>query len=420
MAEVAGTSVADVSPILKDWYVDNPVDYAIARQHKLFTLMTKNQSVSGKAVVQPLTIGGATPYVDFGTAQTNQVPIQDIAFNIPMLPLYTPVTVSGPAMEASRNDRGAFFEVFKRSTDVAMENQILSDAWSMYRTGTGSIGSITGTLTTGAITLLNATDGVAFYVGQVLTASTTDGGGTVRAGLGYVISVDIIAGNVLVSATAGGAAGTPSGWATGDFLYPQSGFNAQISGVGAWLPALLTPSGATNPLRPLANGTAVNFLGANRAVDPVRTAGISINVSNESVSDGLTDLLSAVRAVGKGDISYVFVNPQTFRALDKDLQSRRRYENLVVTADITYEGMRVDGALVLQDVSCPAKIAYALDMSTWFFDSEGPNPALLDYGMGVPLFRPVSGADALEARIRGLRNVRCSNPGKNGVALLSE
>lgn len=416
MGQVAGTSLADAYAVLKDFYAENPVDLAYARNHPAWELIEKDDGVSGRVYVQPTTIGGPQDYTDFATAQTNQVPTQDLAFQVPMATHYVLATVQNLAIQASRDDRGAFMRLLKHHTDAAMQNSLQADAWYLFRSGTGSIGKISGSVTAGGVvTLKNATDALAFQKNQVLVATSSDGGGITRAGTGWVLGVSVNTGKLLVSGTAmGGAAGIPSGWGDGDFLYPQGSINNQMSGFGGWFP---DPNSALLPVL----GTAKTFLGVDRSVDPLRLAGTSLDESGTDIESAFIDLISQIKAVGKGSPEYVFCNPQSRRALDKALQARRHYVDAEATskAGITFRGPMVEDALILADPGCPLKTAFAIDMSTVKIISFGQNPGFIQYPDGLEGFR-VGTADSVETRMGGYRNLTCTDPAKNGVALLPE
>lgn len=416
MGESNGASLQDAEAELKEWYANQGPAYAVARNNPLFAMIKKRTDLSGKVYVQPLAIGGSQDYSTFAAAQNNQVPVNNVAFQVPMLPHYALSTTQNQSILASRNDRGAFVSTLKQSTDIAMTNSILSDAAYLFRSGSGSLGQESGSISSGVLTLTNPTDALFFQAGQVLTATSADGGGTTRAGTGYVLGVDLNTGKILVSAVGqGGSPGTPSGWVDGDWLYPQSNVNMQMDGLQGWFPA------PNSTLRPVL-GTANNFLGVDRSVDPVRLAGTSLDLRNEDIESAHIDLISQVKAVGRGRPDYIMENPASFRSLVKALQARRKYERVEVTSDagITFAGAMVEDTLVMQDPSCPAITAYALDMATLELISMGPNPDFIPYPDGLGSFRIVTTADAIEARLGGYRNFTCSDPSRNGVALLPQ
>ena len=412
-AQVAGTSLTDAYPILKEYYDSQPVRNLLERSHTLYAMLPKETDFSGRTYPQPVWYGTSTGSADFPTAQTNQSPDLFAEFQVPVTTSYTLATAQNAALQAARNDKGAFLNLLKARVKGAMQNAIARDAWMLYRTGTGAIGRIaTAGLATGVITLTNPTDALAFQKNQVLVAAATDGG-ALRAGVGYALASDVSTGKVVVSATSGGAAGDPSAWAAGDYLYSQGDPNAQIAGLGIWIPA----SGST--LRPTI-GTALVFLGVDRSADPTRLCGTALNLSGMDIESALIELVSQVKMVG-GRPEYVFVNPVSYRALQKALQARHQYTSVSVTNDagITFPGIEVNGAVVLEDSDCPPQTAFALQMDTWKVMSYGTSPQILTYEDGITAFRTANN-DSVEARIGGYRNLVCEAPVCNGTAVLPQ
>lgn len=411
-AQVAGTSLTDAYPILKEYYDSQPVRNLLERSHTLYAMMPKDSDFSGRTYPQPVWYGTSTGSADFPTAQTNQSPDLTAEFQIPITTNYTLATAQNAALQAARNDKGAFINLLKMRVKGAMENAIARDAWMLYRTGTGAIGKISSGASTGVLVLTNPTDALAFQKNQVLVASSADGG-SLDAGVGYVIATDVSTGKVVVSATAGGSAGQPTGWADSHFLYSQGDPNAQIAGLGIWVPS----SGST--LRPTV-GTPKIFLGVDRSVDPTRLCGTALNLSGMDIESALIELISQVKMLG-GRPEYTFVNPVSFRALQKALQARHQYTSVSVTNDagITFPGIEVNGSVVLEDSDCPPQTAFALQMDTWKIVSYGKSPQILTYEDGITAFRTANN-DSVEARIGGYRNLVCDAPVKNGTAVLPQ
>ena len=125
----------------------------------------------------------------------------------------------------------------------------------------GSIGRVlamNGGGSAGEVTLIAASDAYNFAVGMQVNAADTDGNGipgTVRAGVGFVVSVtpdnDAGLGHVGISATTGGAVGTPSGWVNNDFLFRDGDVvtgsdlsDAQIRSFQSWI-TLVAATGTT-------------------------------------------------------------------------------------------------------------------------------------------------------------------------------
>jgi hypothetical protein len=284
---------------------------------------------------------------------------------------------------------------------------------ALFRSGSGSIGQISS-ITTGVIVLASALDVVQFEIGMVIQANATDGG-TPRAALGYVISVDRSAGTVTVSASLGGSAGSPASWAASDYLLVQGDNNAKISGLAGWLP-FSAPS------------VGDNWYGVDRSIDTVRLAGNRKDASNQSIEEGLQDFLTQI-AINDGAPDYFITNPNSYVALQKALGSKAQIVELAAemgkdyravvgfkALEIQMSGMTVK---VLQDRNCPAQLGYALQMDTWKLISLGDAPQILTYGAeGLEVLR-VSNADAAELRVGYYANLVCSAPAYNGVIKLS-
>jgi hypothetical protein len=320
---------------------------------------------------------------------------------------YSIATIDHQTMLASRTDKMSFLEGAKLVVDGAFRSVTNSLASSLFRSGTGSIGQV-GSISTGVITLSNAADVVQFEVNQVLQANATDGG-VPRAALGYVVAVNRSAGTVTVSAVGlGGAAGTPSGWTTADFLLVQGDVNAKVKGLAAWLPDAAPTTGD-------------NFFGVDRSQDVTRLAGIRYDGSAQSIEESLIDSSSLLaREGGKPDVC--ITNFASYAALEKSLGSKVQYVDMKGPADIAFRGIMINGAnsmiKVFPDRNCPALKAYLLQMNTWTLNSLGDAPQILRYGDGLEMLR-VSNADAGEVRIGYYSQVSTNAPGYNANVTLS-
>jgi hypothetical protein len=243
---------------------------------------------------------------------------------------------------------------------------------------------------------------------MVLQANATDGGVSPRAALGYVIAVNRSGGTVTVSTSMGGAAASPSGWTTGDYLLVQGDLNAKCSGLSAWLPATA----------PTASDL---FFGVNRSVDTFRLGGGRYNGAAQSIEEAVIDASSLLaREGGKPD---VFVtNFASYSALEKALGSKIQYVDMKGPADIAFRGIMINGAnsviKVFPDRSCQASTGYLLQMNTWALEGLGDVPQILRYGDGLEMLR-VYNADAGEVRVGAYYQVRTNAPGWNCNVTLS-
>lgn len=396
---------------LKELYDGQVVEMLVYKKNPVLALMPKMTEFGGKYMPIPIITGVSQGRSStFSNAQANQSPAQIESFLLTSKSDYSIATIDNKTMLASKTDKMAFIQGSKVVIDGAIRAITLSLASSVFRSGTGSIAQVsTATAwSTGVGTLQNPADIVQFEVNQVLQANSTDGG-TPRAALGYVIAVDRTAGTLTVSSTGlGGAAGTPSGWTTSDYLLVQGDNNAKISGLAAWLPAT-APSISSD-----------NFYGVNRGADPVRLAGVRYNGSSQSIEEALID---ASMLVGREDgmPDYFACNYSSYGALDKALGAKVQYVDLKGPGEIGFRGIRVNGAdteiKVVPDRNCPALTGYMLQMDTWCLNSLNEAPHISRYADGMEMLR-VYNADAAELRVCYYANMSSNAPGWNANVTL--
>jgi hypothetical protein len=394
---------------LKELYDGQVVENLVYADNPFLAMVKKNTDFGGKYKPIPIVTGVSQGRsATFSNAQGNQSPVQIESFLLTRSSDYSIATIDNQTMLASKTDKMAFLEGSKLVIDGAIRSITNSIASALFRSGTGTIGSI-GSIATGVITLTNAGDVVQFEVNMVLQADTTDGGATPRAALGYVIAVNRSAGTVTVSATAGGVAGTPSGWQATDFLLVQGDLNAKCKGLAGWLP-LTAPT------------TGDSFFGVDRSVDPVRLGGVRYNGSSQPISEALVDASSLLAREG-GKPGVFVTNFQSYSALEKELGAKVQYiEASHPQAEIAFRGILVNGAnsqiKVFPDRNCQVFQGYLLQMDTWALEGLGDVPQILRYGDGLEMLR-VSNQDAGEVRVGAYYQLRSNAPGWNAVVQLS-
>lgn len=411
---MANIDLTSLNPVLKELYDDQKVLNEVYKTNPTLAMMPKMTEAGGKYYPQPVQIGVSQGRSStFSTAQTNQTSDVFREFLVTLASDYSLATLDNKTLLSARTDKQAFVNAAKVQVDGAIRSIKNSLGSALFRSGTGTIGQISS-ITTGVIVLASALDVVQFEIGMVLQANATDGG-TPRAALGYVISVDRSAGTVTVSASLGGVAGNPSGWTGNDYLLVQGDNNAKIAGLAGWLPFVAPTAGD-------------NWYGVDRSIDTVRLAGNRKDASNQSIEEGIQDFLTQI-AINDGAPDYFITNPNSYVALQKALGSKAQIVELAAemgkdyravvgfkALEIQMSGMTVK---VLQDRNCPAMFGYALQMDTWKLISLGDAPQILTYGAeGLEVLR-VSNADAAELRVGYYANLVCNAPAYNGVIKLS-
>lgn len=394
---------------LKELYDDQKVNNLVYKNNPFLAMVPKDEGFGGKYKPYPVVYGSSQGRSStFSTAQANQTAALVQEFLLTRKKDYSIATIDNETLEVSQTDQEAFLKGSELMIDGAFRTITNSLASSLFRSGTGSIGLIaTAGITSGVITLNDPASVVQFEVNQTLQANATDGGGSPRAALGYVISVDRSAGTVTVASSGlGGSAASPASWAAGDYLLVQGDNNAKISGLAAWIPS--SAPGATS------------FYGVDRSVDTTRLGGVRYNGASQSIEEALIDASSLVGREG-GMTTHCFMTFASYSALEKSLGSKVQYCDLKGPGEIGFRGIRINGPN--GEIKCVAdrnqlgSTAHLLDMGSWQLASRRKAPHILTYGDGAEIMR-VYNADSGELRVGYYANLVTNAPGWNAHVTL--
>jgi hypothetical protein len=436
----AATNVATLKELYSDdaWVMKT---YIFDRNPGL-ALMDKDESEEGMGgkyfPIPALTDGGGGRSANFGLAQQYQTAPVTVEFQVPSVQNYSLATITGQFLRASAQSIGAFMPGAELNVKSAFKTLGNDYAFSLYGDGSGTRGSYglgAGSISSGVITLDNLGQVYQFGVNMALVSFSVSGQTPTQstgAALGYVIAVDTSLGTVTVSATQGGAAGTPSGWSssfpylaqTGDVNFISNGLASanmlKWAGFAAWIPSV-APSGSDN------------FFTVNRSTSPTKLAGLRFGslTASESIQDSLIDAVNQLAANGNeaGDPDFIFINPVSYQALVKQLTAQGVYQMIKAKVNeevsISFKALVLPTAngeiAILQDRNCPSQTAYIITLKTWKIRSLGKIAQFLTYpGFYDQLGIPVLGSDAIQLQIGGYSNVTCNSPGSNGVVLLSQ
>ena len=339
-----------------------------------------------------------------GTAPSNQVSVDD--FLLTRVSNYSIAQVGSEAAEASKGDAMAFLQALKASIDGAMNSLSNSIETQLFRSGTGSIGTV-GAIdpdSDGSTTLaaLGEEEDIAnFDVNQVLVFSATDGS-SLRAGTLVVSAVNRSLGRVTVGAA------YSSVTTDGDFIYAQGdaadgGSNVCISGLSAWIPSA-------------APGGGDSFFGVNRSVDS-RLYGQYTDQSSADIEDGLITAGSLSARVG-GNPNVAFINHVQQRSLIQNLHNSQNYQTVNATthkglvSDIGFRSVAIQGDTgainVVAANKCPAESGFMLEMDKWILATLGEPVKFLNLD-GNRILRSAT-ADSVEARLAFRGNLGCKAP----------
>ncbi len=405
-------NLTNMNAALKELYDGQVVENLVYSDNPLLAMLPKKTDFGGKYKPVPIIYAVSQGRsATFTNAQGNQTPVAIDSFLLTRVSDYSIATIDNQTMLASATDKMSFLEGSKLVIDGAIRSLTNSLAGALFRSGTGTIGVIAGSVSTGVITLTNLTDVTQFEVNMTLQACPTDGG-TPTGALGYVIAVNRTAGTVTVSATGiGGSAGTPTSWGSSNpYLIVQGDLNAKVAGLTGWLPAA----------KPIPGG-GDDWFGVDRSTDPIRLSGNFFPGSQESIEEALIDA-SSTTALNGGKPNVGILNFYSYSNLEKSLGSKVQYVDMKGPANIAFRGIMINGAnsmiKVFPDRSCQAQTGWLLQMDTWTLQSLGDAPQILRYGDGLEMLR-VYNADAGEVRCGYYANLASNAPGWNCQVSLS-
>lgn len=393
--------------------------------------------IGGKYFTVPvLAAGGGGRSANFGLAQTSQSAPLTPEFQVTKVNNYSLFTITGEFLRASAESIGAFMPGMDTNVKAAfavLGNDLAHDLFGDGSGTRGTYGLGAGSITSGVITLDNAQTAMFFQPGMILASWSVSGltpTQSTGAALGYVIAVDTSAGTVTVSATAGGAAGTPSSWSTsfpylgvnGDTNFISNGLSSsnmlKMAGFSSWVPAV-SPGGSDS------------FFNVNRSVLPSTLAGYRFNGTGESIQDALIDSVNQLnaQATPAGTPDFIFINPVSYQALVKQLTSQGVYQ--MVKAKINEEVSISFKSLVLptgtgeinilQDRNCPPQTAFIITSKTWKLRSLGKLTQFLTWpGAYDQIGIPVPSQDAVQCQLVSYNNLTCNAPAANAIVSLAQ
>lgn len=437
---IAYSNSTDNIAVLKELYSDDSwvMKDLVFDKNPFLAICPKDETemgMGGKSFPVPVMYDtGAGRSAALGTAQTYQTAPQTVEFQVTRVSNYSIATLTNDFLRASAANIGAFMPAAELNVKAAFRNCSNDLAHDMYGDGSGVRGTYglgAGSITSGVIVLDNLGMVYQFAVGMALVSFSISGQTPTQstgAAIGYVIAVDTGLGTVTVSATQGGAAGTPSNWSSsfpylaqaGDVNFISNGLSSgnmlKLAGLGAWIPST-------------APGGSDNFFGVNRSVSPTKLAGLRFaGGASESIQDALIDAVNQLAAQSSeaGDPDYILINPVSYQTLVKQLTSQANYVNVKHDEiDISFKALVLPTAngeiAILQDRNCPAQTAYVITLKTFKLRSLGKVPQFLTFpGFYDQLGFPVPGSDAVELRVGYYANLTCNAPGANAVVPLAQ
>jgi len=390
------------SNLLKQLYSPKVIESTIAKGGSpLFGSIEHDKDGEGSLYVSP-TIDSEAPSgsADFPTAQDsgNVSTLSANQFQVPYKPIYTTFSVTNTAIVQSMGQKGGWGPLLKRASDSGLRMNAHVMSCLLVGTGFGEIGVIGSTTNLGApvITLADAGDAGKFMKNMKLVLATAAANGALRnAGtIGYVQSVDYVAGTVTVAATPGAASGTNIStiWAaaaTGDFICiagctDGTGTIKVPVGFPGWIPP--------DTARPASNDS---FFNVNRSTNPLFLAGYAANATTGALQDNVQDALTFLIGYTGTKRVVSYMNPRRWSAIAKVQQGQVRYTDIKGRAGILMKAMSlaVEGTEceLVSDRYMNLASCYAFDPTAVAYKSvQGQLGTFMDQGDGMILVRQPS------------------------------
>lgn len=397
---MSNPNIATYRYALKNLFPPSKVINLAARDRPFLGMVKKKTNAGGDLIKCPVRYANSTGRsANIGTAIANKNKHKGVAFFLERRSDYGAVDIDRETMLASVGNAAAFLENKKAETEGIINSVADSLARSLYLGASGAIGQI-GTLVGSTITLADPNQIENFEKDMPLEASADKTGGSVRAGVATVTSLNRDAGTITFS-------GTITGLAASDFLFAQGDYGDKVAGLDDWIPENAPPSNDS-------------FFTVNRSVDPSLLAGNRVDGTGLAVKDALRKgAMVSGRRRGKPDCA--FINDAQMDKLLSELDNDAQRVRFGGEAGVFYEGVRIftpKGSMeVYTDPLIAGNVAYVLQMNTWELFSLGDCPQVFDDGTDQEYLRGAT-SDDYELRVGYYAQLGCHAPGFNSRVAL--
>jgi hypothetical protein len=296
-------------------------------------------------------------------------------------------------LKLSASDIGCYLDIKKEEIDSLYTQWSATFSWYLLNAKNRALGSFTES--TGVCTMTHADDIVNIQPGMLIVASANDGSSAGHTligapSIGYVIGVNPNAGTFTVSATDGGAAGTPTSWTgtmyafrNGDF--GGSGATTICDGFADWCPS--------------SDPSATAFNGVDRTQNITALSGVRLTaaeVDGLSTEQRIKRLCTRMAGRGFGAPDAVYLNPEKWQDVADGLESRGVRDLTGKDATFGYETIRVSAGgrqvTLYSDRFVPIGAIYALKRDAFALHTPEEFPAVVNDD-GLTMLRKTASND---------------------------
>jgi hypothetical protein len=382
---MAASDLSTVQFIYKKNYSDKQVRDLTTRDHVWYAMMTMEGGFTG--LTYDYMIRSGNPQGIGGTlagAQANASGSKGLAFSGSRAAKFSVITLDGEAIAASRDNKGAFYDLVTMETDNVLIEHGDALAFDFYRDTTCMRGR-RSSAATNVITLTVADDARNFKEGMTVIASPNPDGSAPRVGSTTVTGIDEVGGFITLASAAGITA-----FADNDYLFRNTEQGTGIQGMETCTP-LVAPVGGDS------------FRGKDRSANVTRYAGSRVNDLTNSIQENFGLVATYISRAGRShNVDQGFLNPVRFFEVARRENAKVEYEaqGSDKTANLYFQYIVINtsaGALkIYADPDCPTTRGRVTRAGTQRIKTLGAYPHIIQDD-GLASLRQAS-ANAIEAR----------------------
>jgi hypothetical protein len=224
---------------LNRWYMKLDRVHAASIKGSPWLKRVRYENTGGEAVAQPFVLyGHRGESGDLATAQgisANQKSSRKLRWLVPYGSYEGSIRVPHRDIALSRKDKDAAAKAMQFDVDLALKQRGANMVRLWFANPGYSLVGAVRAHAAGVISGLTAQEASNFIPGDQIVPATTSGNSASDvlvpgSGVGYVVSRDLRAGTVSVSATPGGTVGAPANWAATNYFYFRQGEFLPASG----------------------------------------------------------------------------------------------------------------------------------------------------------------------------------------------
>lgn len=313
---------------LNRWYIKLDRVHAASIKGSPWLKRVRFDNTGGEAVAQPFTLyGHRGDSGDLQSAQNvsaNQKASRKLRWLVPYGTYEGSIRVPHRDIALSRKDKDAAARAMQFDTDLALKQR----GANMVRLWFANPGyALTGAVrahAAGVISGLTAQEASNFIPGDQIFPSLNNGNtGTdvlvPGAATGFVVSRDLRAGTVSVSATSGGAVGAPAGWAATNYFYFRQGEFLPATGGAV---DMIAPLQAYLPPAPV----ATTLFNVDRSIDSILSGFIppDASLTGKSISSRIKRTVNEHREqlgymAEDSELDVAYLNPIDWGRCEEEL-----------------------------------------------------------------------------------------------------